>query len=492
MGELVGLLGLGLALPGTLDVLYRAGVEMQKRFVVVKGYDKELQTYKALGLNLSQGMLRSQVDFVCQSSRAGTIPKELFEQLDSCFHSLLDSINTADRELQRCASRSLKQKAKMIFLGEQVTLEACFRTLEQHQVLFERLCNCVHRVRTTPPEALLTSNVFSLVHESATAETPGSYLKRSSIFVSTAQYKKDQKIETLDVIVETQEYRRHTVQEVETAVQNLTSQLRSHSFSTGTLRCLGYRKSPFTDSFEVVFESPRGCILRSLSDHLLTDPMPALENRLEMCKQLAAIVSDVHRMDRVHKNVRSQTVLLAAREAGDLTRTELYLTDWTMVREINQASRWIGEDDWQRAVYHHPTRQQSKAQARYGFRHDLYSLGVCMLEIMMWMSLIIETDDNTVGQYAINDIFQHRAISMGKVPEHLKGNTISMTRDPQVVFDVLIDLVQSELPRMVGTKITDAVKRCFLAVNQPVVLTQEAEDIGYVREVILVLNSVSI
>lgn len=42
---------------------------------------------------------------------------------------------------------------------------------------------------------------------------------------------------------------------------------------------------------------------------------------------------------------------------------------------------------WHRAIYHHP--DQWRGSTVTNMRHDIYSLGVCLVEIAMWESLFI-------------------------------------------------------------------------------------------------------
>jgi hypothetical protein len=40
-----------------------------------------------------------------------------------------------------------------------------------------------------------------------------------------------------------------------------------------------------------------------------------------------------------------------------------------------------GDSNWERDLYRHPTRQGLCLQETYKMQHDIYSLGVCLLEI---------------------------------------------------------------------------------------------------------------
>ena len=64
------------------------------------------------------------------------------------------------------------------------------------------------------------------------------------------------------------------------------------------------------------------------------------------------------------------------------------LLDWQYVRRASAASYRAGGTQWWRGVYCHPKRQVQVAQEEYNMAHDIYSLGVCMLEVLLWKSFV--------------------------------------------------------------------------------------------------------
>ena len=44
---------------------------------------------------------------------------------------------------------------------------------------------------------------------------------------------------------------------------------------------------------------------------------------------------------------------------------------------------------WQKAIYRHPSRHGLHLQTNYSMQHDIYSLGVCLLELGLWRSFIL-------------------------------------------------------------------------------------------------------
>jgi hypothetical protein len=51
-----------------------------------------------------------------------------------------------------------------------------------------------------------------------------------------------------------------------------------------------------------------------------------------------------------------------------------------------------GDTLWEKNIYRHPRRQGQKPQDDYIMQHDIYSLGVCLLELGLWESLLFRKE----------------------------------------------------------------------------------------------------
>ena len=236
---------------------------------------------------------------------------------------------------------------------------------------------------------------------------------------------------------------------------------------------------------------------------LSLDRPPTLSHRVALCKQLARAVSDVHSIKLVHKNIRPRNILVVGQYHEIRSTQSIFLTDWTLVREVGQASFWIGEDDWQRAIYQHPSRQGLRAESEYTIKHDVYSLGVCMLEILLWKPLIIRSDPRIENSpKAISELFQRRAIELGEdqgVPGRYFGDTQKMTSRPTVVRRVIVDLCRTELPVSAGSKLTNVVMDSLCCLDAEAGAGSDAgkkddleSGLDYIRDVLVVLGGVSV
>jgi len=57
---------------------------------------------------------------------------------------------------------------------------------------------------------------------------------------------------------------------------------------------------------------------------------------------------------------------------------------------------------WPKRIYQHPERQDEYAEAAYEPRHDIYSLGVCMLEVLLWTPFVA----TCISGSKVCDLFQ--------------------------------------------------------------------------------------
>lgn len=83
-----------------------------------------------------------------------------------------------------------------------------------------------------------------------------------------------------------------------------------------------------------------------------------------------------------------------------------------------------------------------EVKERYSIGHDIYSLGVCLLEIGLWDSLIQTRTSN--GQPQVSDCFRVAAkVDSAADPAALR--TVLMS--PERVKEILLDVENKELPR---------------------------------------------
>ena len=155
----------------------------------------------------------------------------------------------------------------------------------------------------------------------------------------------------------------------------------------GLLVCRGVRTvCAFT--YELIFEiqshfdNPRG--LRSIlleNNHQYT-----LDDRFRVAKRLARSVLFLHSASIVHKCICPESVLVLNDSQTGLD--EPFLVGFQKFRFDYARSGLHGDNEWCKDLYQHPERQGEQLNERYKMQHDIYSLGICLLEIGVGASII--------------------------------------------------------------------------------------------------------
>ncbi|KAF9459302.1 hypothetical protein BDZ94DRAFT_1048266 [Collybia nuda] len=184
-------------------------------------------------------------------------------------------------------------------------------------------------------------------------------------------------------------------------VRDIVLILRSADITMGILQCSGFDPNPTSFRCELVFPLPTGMKNpRTLRD-LLTSPENAegarhsLTERVRLATRLATAVLYVHTAKLVHKNIRPENILLLEPEGDDLAFKfpralgTSFLIGFDVVRKDDETSTRIGDEDWEKNIYRHPERQGLHPDSDFTMLHDIYSLGVVLLEIAGWRSFVL-------------------------------------------------------------------------------------------------------
>ncbi|KAJ5899944.1 hypothetical protein N7495_004688 [Penicillium taxi] len=226
------------------------------------------------------------------------------------------------------------------------------------------------------------------------------------------------------------------------------------------LKCQGVVrvKDPLTKrvlSFDFIFHIPDGCFEpQSLRSHLYSMTCPSLNEKIELAKQLATSVNYVHVLDIVHKNTRPENALL-------------------------------GNSVWAETTYQHPDRQGIHPSADYTMQHDIYSLGVCLLEIGLWESFV--SSQGKIFPQAVN----------GEDPDPsayiMEGSSLK---------DYYVVLANKHLSTKMGEKYMHVVVNCLTCLdetNQDFGDQTEFEDndgiligVKYIEKILLLLSEISV
>lgn len=190
---------------------------------------------------------------------------------------------------------------------------------------------------------------------------------------------------------------------------------------------------------------------RSLRDLLYCLSTPSLNERIKLARSLARSVMFVHNLNFVHKNIRPETVLTFQVDVdADHYRTTS-LIGFESFRYAEGPTRQSQKQQWERDLYRHPSRQGIRPHVRYAMQHDIYSLGICLLEIGLWTSFVDYSTNDTAVQYVPSSALAGVDVIEQRNP----------TRRAYTVKDFLAQLARDELPAKMGVKYTLIVETCL-------------------------------
>ncbi|KAL7908553.1 hypothetical protein GGI35DRAFT_451473 [Trichoderma velutinum] len=288
-------------------------------------------------------------------------------------------------------------------------------------------------------------------------------------------------------------------------IRNFARRLeQTNPFAFGLLQCKGILREEEGDGADTktgnapptglsfIFRiPPTHSHIQSLRHRLLSGPngeYDSLMARLDLARQLVKAVSYVHLYDFVHKNIRPETILILSKgnhkfsnAGGDDEPEEnseiAVLVGFDVLRDAEGKTHRLGDDDWEKNLYRHPHRQGKTPQTDYNMQHDIYSVGVCLLEIGLWGNFV-EYDKNSEKDQSPFGPSNLRPSNLGP-GLRAEGDTMSgseLLKSPDQVKDRLLQLARGVLRRRMGTKYSKVVETCLTC------LDQNNEDFGDEKE----------
>jgi hypothetical protein len=156
----------------------------------------------------------------------------------------------------------------------------------------------------------------------------------------------------------------------------------------------------------------------------------------------------VHTLGFFHKNVRPENLI----ESGgtDSRLGLLYLIGFEQVRMADGRTYRQGDSTWSKDLYRHPNRQGAAPSEDYCMQHDIYGLGVCLLEIGLWDSFLTYDADGE-SQTAVAAL-------------HVDAENFR-EQPPSAVKDHLVHLAKTWFPLSMGTVFNDIVVNCLTCLD---------------------------
>lgn len=245
--------------------------------------------------------------------------------------------------------------------------------------------------------------------------------------------------------------------------RDLTRRLyHSNASQFGLLRCKGYvhhrnqsrhAMSMQSNSFTMIFRFPAGFSQPRTLRHCFQEMEHpnSLSDRFRLANEIARAVSYVHTFGFVHKNIRPETILLLQND--DSSIGSAFLIGFDSFRMASGQTVRQGEVAWERCLYQHPQRIGISPSRKYIMQHDIYSLGVCLLEIGLWESFVSYKDSSVAIP------------SSGTTLDPERGSILGPETRTLFFKENLLSLARGELRKRMGTKYSEVVVTCLTCLD---------------------------
>lgn len=221
----------------------------------------------------------------------------------------------------------------------------------------------------------------------------------------------------------------------------------------GILKCYGLLKHRCEStknlaSIEMVYRVPDIMKPPTTLRHLLLEQTPVSTTIIvRTAKQLLKSVHYIHTCAFVHKNIKPDNILVFPSDSSVLGSS--FLVGFNQFRNANFQTYLSGDSAWHRNLYRHPDRQGPVLQERYIMQHDLYSIGVCLLELGLWRSFVFYPDGDC-----------------SKTPLPTLSLQVEFSQNqPYQIKNHLLLLAKQELPPRLGDIYTSIVIKCLTCLD---------------------------
>jgi serine/threonine protein kinase len=219
----------------------------------------------------------------------------------------------------------------------------------------------------------------------------------------------------------------------------------------GTLPFKGYARdaTEHNSRYVFAFEYPKGSLtLKPLSLHYLIGSSNgkyrlSLSDRFHVAKMIARCLGTLHSDGWLHKSIRSNAIKFFFHDVENTPKLDTstpYLTEFGFSRPVGAFSAGIESSiavDLALDVYRHPHRFGEPSDI-FNMVHDVYSLGVVLLEIGVWKT----------AKQLYDEFVQAKFNGSGKPTG-------------QDVRKAFVDVARQELEHRMGSAYMDAVVLCL-------------------------------
>lgn len=466
-----------LSLPGNIKDLTEIGTWIHGRIGSFNHASRSLQEMRKFGYDVYAGQLDIQLKAasVLISRPGNAVPRDL---INRHVQNLLEISKYAKTELAQCLDDSGNVQSLYFSRAGERNLERILERLAEALNNFQMLIlsvDLLHRLLPEGQQMHLTKDRFRLHAQYKDQSYIG---KRKTTRLARGEYRSLASSTSdpgeVTVLVEKQQSEERDVSEVQQTVMELSQILYipaqesyPHGAKGGVMPILGYTTEP---DLELVFRVPPdvakadvATLSDILADHVRNE-IVTVPVRLQIAYDIATAVSLVHAARLVHKSIRPDTIIVFhTTPASRDTRFRLFLSEWNLLRSGTGISSRISDNSWTEDIYRHPGRQGLHPEERYHMGHDVYSLGVTLLELGLGEPLVLWSD----GKPVPSAIYCRTAETIGCVTmdQDTESRTKSL-RKPTNVRRIILKIAENELAERMGRPYAELAQVCLECVEK--------------------------
>ena len=211
---------------------------------------------------------------------------------------------------------------------------------------------------------------------------------------------------------------------------------------------------------------------------------------MRLANHLATAVLYVHSGHFVHKRIRPENIIIFGTSHDEDKKFPFaigypFLVGFDRSRFEHAPTLGKGDIVLEDCIYQHPDRWGVDTEHKFSMLHDVYSLGVVLLEIGIWKSFVRSRNggERYVAWSLLQDLIDNGELKEGKTPKDIK--------------DRFIEMAQKLLPPKMGRIYTNVVISCLsddvhkgagISDNE----LEEKVGMGYIRNVVSRLENLQI
>lgn len=477
MGDIV--FGL-LALPENVKDLIEIGRWIRGRVKSFQNAPELLQELTKFGYDLYSGHMRLQVDVASALiSQSKNVSQRLLA--NKYIDKLLKISEGAQAELNKCFDENgAVQKWYFAHSGER-HIKSILKDLARTQVDFQAFITCSELHARTLIEASQTHLTRGRLSVFSRYETDDDYClgRKKIIRLAKGELKSfgapyDSIPEEVTVLLERQDPSDRDPQEVRKIAEEISQMLdivpRGSDRPIGVMQCLGYRTEP---SLDLVFRVPSNLSdppAITLQDLITGGNDIQVEERMQIAYKISAAVAVVHAARFVQKSIRPYTIIIFQKapmegDAPNSSKYQPFLSEWSLLRSGNALTTKSGSEAWTENIYRHPSRQGIHPESRYNMGHDIYSLGVVLLEIGLWEPLILWSDESPLPSRLYCKAAERIGCVSSSGNENDEAKMKSMLK-PANVQRILVEITQGDLTNHMEETYANLVRICLTCVEK--------------------------